>query len=102
MERIICAAIWLKDGNVNHAHQPRNITSGIVICGLRHAHCFATISEMPALVKLALTREEQGFITSNHNFLNRTEAMELALKAGQVKIDDLIMPTIGLDSSDLY
>ena len=38
---IICSAIWFQDDNV-YVHQPNNIKSGIVVCGMRHHNCFLT------------------------------------------------------------
>lgn len=34
-EIVICAAIWVQDGK-KRPHQPINIPSGAVFCGLRH------------------------------------------------------------------
>jgi len=42
---IICAAIWFKDGN-KYSHQPRNVDSGLVVCGRRHHNCFLTAFEL--------------------------------------------------------
>lgn len=35
MERILCAAIWFKDGN-KYEHQTKNVDSGFVVCDRRH------------------------------------------------------------------
>ena len=42
---IICAAIWFKDGK-KYSHQPRNVDSGLVVCGRRHHNCFLTAFEL--------------------------------------------------------
>lgn len=100
-ERIICSAIWIRNGK-RYAHQPNNVTLGIVIAGLRHAHIMVTMSEMELTTPELIASGTMGFITSNYNFLGRKEAMYMAVKTGQVNDEDLIMPNIGLDSSDLY
>ena len=60
-EYILCSAIWFDDGN-KHAHQPLNITSGVVLCGFRHCSIFP---QTGMLVKernnLGIHEKEQGF-----------------------------------------
>ena len=79
-EYIICAAIHFESNKVQ-AHQPKNITHGLVVCGRRHHNCFATIYTFDVKLK----EIEQGFITSKDRFVNRKEAGEIAFKAGQTK-----------------
>lgn len=38
-EYILCAAIHYDNG-IKYEHQPKNIKTGIVACGLRHCSCF--------------------------------------------------------------
>ena len=91
-ERVLCAAIWYKDG-VERVHLPRNITTGLVVSGWRHCNCFtqlATIAE-----KLAPEAKQgkrlhvlqncvQGFLTSKGNFINRQVALKMAIEQNQL------------------
>lgn len=87
-EYILCAAIWVDDGN-EHVHQPVNINTGLVISGWRHPACFILLSrlgseEFLTKVRNNSNRTVQGFITSKNRFLNRKEAAELTYEVGQV------------------
>ena len=101
MERILCAAIWFDDGK-EYAHQPKNISTGIVLCGWRHGCIFPQIG---GLVKerqeLGIHEKEQGFLTSLNRFVDRKKAFKIALKENQI-ID--LNNTRGnrLYSEDLY
>lgn len=100
MEKILCAAIWIANPRV-YVHQPRNIESGIVICGRRHHNCYTTISQTePNLRKEALDAKYpivEGFLTTGDLFVDRKIAAEIAFKSGQIseQLDKLI-------SEDLY
>lgn len=82
-EYIICSAIHF-DSEKKHVHQPKNIEHGLVICGRRHHNCFATFAAFhnspEELLKYKIT---QGFLTNTDRFVDRKEALEIALKAGQ-------------------
>lgn len=91
-EYIICAAIHFESNKVQ-AHQPRNITHGLVVCGRRHHNCFATV----ATFEVKMKEIEQGFITSKDRFVDRKEAALIALAVGQIK-----EPRDILFSEDLY
>jgi hypothetical protein len=98
VEKIVCAAIWIDIPGI-FQNQPRNIDNGIVISGLRHANCIATYVHLTGK-RLFGKRYIQGFITTFHRFVDREEALQIAITALQVTY-----PTIsskGLDSSDLY
>jgi hypothetical protein len=41
-EYILCAAIWFDDGK-EYRLQPKNITTGLVLCGWRHGCIFPQI-----------------------------------------------------------
>lgn len=97
-ERILCAAIWYRDGILHHAHQPKNISEGFVICGRQHHNVIATY----AVLTGQPTRREtsvQGFVTTRDMFLNRQEANMVAIAAGQVFGNT---PGDELISEDLY
>ena len=59
-EIVICAAIWVQDGK-KRPHQPINIPSGTVFCGLRHC---SIISQFAAYGIAHKNRSVQGFLTS--------------------------------------
>ena len=98
---IICAAIWFKDGN-KYSHQPRNVDSGLVVCGRRHHNCFLTAFELNGGKKIEGLNEVngramQGFLTSDDRFVDRKEAGKIAFNAGQtVKLTECLF------SEDLY
>jgi hypothetical protein len=84
---IICAAIWFKDGNT-YSHQPRNVDSGLVVCGRRHHNCFLTAFELNGGKKIeglneVNERAVQGFLTSDDRFVDRNEGGQIAFDAGQ-------------------
>jgi hypothetical protein len=95
-EYILCAAIYYKDG-ITHVHQPKNIESGVVICGRRHHNCFSVLSALAGSGNYNKSTVEQGFVTSKDRFVNRTEAGNIAFTSGQIK-----ETTNCLFSEDLY
>lgn len=103
-ERILCAAILYADGKA-HPHQPKNIETGLVICGRRHHNCYATLSGLLGGLdgKLLVGRDNQGFITSEDRYVNRNEAFKIAKKENQIyhKCFDDVEDGI-LTSEDLY
>lgn len=108
-EQIICAAIYFDDGE-KHEHQPFNISTGFVICGMRHNNCYATLSIFKGhRGRFEYKRAVQGFITTHTRFVNRTEATIIAVEAKQIinldenpkwKTTDL--SDIELYSDDIY
>lgn len=87
-EYILCAAIWFDDEK-EHVHQPKNIKTGLVLCGWRH-HCIfpqtgGVLNEMPMKAERINKgiKETQGFITNLNRFVDRDEAGEIAFAAGQ-------------------
>jgi hypothetical protein len=100
-EIILCAANHYEDGK-NHPHQPNNITSGFVICGLRHSNCITIFSIMVGFpyddnAMVIKKTERQGFLTSENRFVEREEAAQIAIEAGQIKQHKIV-----LYSEDLY
>jgi hypothetical protein len=96
-EYILCAAIWIKDGN-RHEHQPINVEQGIVVCGQRHHNCLTTAfillgGNRPATDE----RIAQGFLTSWNRFVDRAEGGKIAFDSGQISDQ-----TDCLFSEDLY
>ncbi len=85
---IICAAIWFKDGN-KYSHQPRNVDSGLVVCGRRHHNCFLTAFELNGGKKIeglneVNERAVQGFLTSDDRFVDRKEGGKLHSMLGKL------------------
>lgn len=102
-EFILCAAIHYRDGKV-HTHQPVNIESGLVICGMRHCNCYSVLSGLLGDFdgKLLVGRDGQGFITSHNRYVDRKEGYHIAYAAKQIKIKSLDNPDPKLYSEDLY
>lgn len=74
-------------------HLPKNIETGIVVCGRRHHNAFRVLQEIIPKPANAI----QGFMTSHDRFVTRAEAAHIALNAGQID-----RPTSSLHSEDLY
>ena len=100
-ERIICAAIWFKDG-IKRELMPKNIDKGIVVCGWRHGNCNIILNAIfPKRDYLIKNKDGkttiQGFLTSDNRFLNRYDAGKIAFEAGQTsKLIDYLF------SEDIY
>jgi len=118
-ETVICSAIWFNDGR-EHPHQPKNITSGFVVCGRRHHNCYSTLHSVLSFIKFGHfgendpdkkeilkwfnyleERDVQGFLTSQNRFLNRKEAYDLVVETGQCEKEKIICKN-KLTSEDLY
>ena len=83
LEYILCAAIYYDDG-VERVHQPLHIITGIVVCGLRHCNCFATLVELFPKRDYA-KKAVQGFLTNKNRFVERDLASRIAFNAGQIE-----------------
>ncbi len=96
-EYILCAAIWFDNGE-KYKLQPKNIDTGVVLCGWRHGCIFPQIG---GLVKerqeLGIHEKEQGFLTNLNRFVDRKEAAKIAYKEKQIA-----KPKKTLFSEDLY
>ena len=86
MEYILCSAIHFDDGQ-EYVHQPKNITSGFVLCGFRHGNVFAQTGTkvFDRQNKMKILEETQGFLTSKNRFVGRKEASEIAWNSNQIK-----------------
>jgi len=98
-EYIICAAIWFKDGKM-HVHQPKNISSGLVITGRRHHNCYATMGSLNADPLYKSCEYTQGFLTNYDKFVDRKEAFKIAVLAGQC--EGSLDSNSSLISEDIY
>lgn len=76
-DKIICAAVHYDDGidRTNQNFLPRNIKTGVVLCGWRHHNCINIKRAMSFLT--AFYKTTQGFLTSGGNFVNREEAYKI-------------------------
>lgn len=126
-EYILCAAIHYDNGLVYNFHYNYGVETGFVLCGYRHPHIISVLPTNPywlknkfndgdkeaiqkyeeLLVKYgwqedSLTRCKtiQGFITNKGRFVDRKEAFQIALAAGQ--IDESAGVGGELFSEDLY
>lgn len=105
-ERILCAAIWYKefevDKSISDMVKPFNIEKGLVVYGWRHGNCISLMKAQTGYRTVTYANDgvgehEQGFLTSKNRFVSRKEAGEIAFKAGQIeKENDYLF------SEDLY
>ena len=95
-EYILCAAIHYDNG-IEYVHQPKNIYSGIVVCGRRHHNCFTILFNMFNEDDYSKKNTTQGFLTNTDLFVDRKEAAQIAFEAGQIG-----HVTKSLFSEDLY
>lgn len=107
-EYILCAAIWYENLPTT-TYPPVNIEKGMVICGQRHHNCIDVIYTLAKLRSVSVGSEDevtgkstQGFLTNKNRFVDRKEALKIAIEADQVDKDKLGNPMIGLFSEDLY
>lgn len=91
-EFIICAAIKIED-------------TGKIYYGHRHDQCFAAANSALSWTmnrqQISKIKKTQGFVTSTNRFVNRTEALLIALENNQV-IDKSQIRGDELYSEDLY
>lgn len=107
-ERIQLAAIHFDDGR-EYPHQTENISTGIVLCGFRHGCIFPQLNfASQGNLKLVKDRldngieeKSQGFITNHNRYVEREEALQIALAANQV-LDLKEVRGNRLFSEDLY
>jgi len=95
-ERILCAAIWFKDGK-KYDMQPVNIDSGYITTGYRHGECYTHVLIFEADVEKL--KKTSGFLTSKNRFVDREEGFKIAKDVNQL-IDSNAGPI--LISEDLY
>lgn len=93
-EYLLCAAIHYDDG-IEHVHQPKNVKTGIVVCGRRHHNIIASVFDLSG--RKTFSENEQGFVTSHDRFVTREQGAFIAYEAGQIK-----EPKKTLYSEDLY
>jgi len=97
MEYILCAAVWVDDGQ-EHSSQP--VATGFVVGGYRHHNIINGVlaGVYPHWKETRRTGSyTQGFVTSIGRFVDRAEGMRVAKAAGQVETE-----ATDLYSEDLY
>ena len=83
-ERILCAATYFDDGKV-HGFQPLNIFKGFVVMALNHAMVYSSMrSSVSELIATGTVEVKQGFVTTWKRFVNREEALKIAIAADQI------------------
>lgn len=88
-EFIVCAAI--------HNPEEKDMAGNPLIhCGLRHAFILWQGKHV------SRRQSHQGFLTNKNRYVDRIEAMNIAINANQVLYEKLNNPRIGLFSEDLY
>jgi len=98
-EYIICSAIWYPTLDTD-IHNPKNIKTGMVVCGRRHHNVISVMAKLG--VRTATANHTQGFMTSHNRFLDREESAKLAIEIKQIERtpDQEEIPT--LVSEELY
>lgn len=118
-EYIACSALHYDNGKKYTFMEGYGVQSGFVIGGLRHPFIMSILPSNACSInipeRLESLNEElewgkdlpkheviQGFITSYGRFVDRKEAMRIALACGQVQEKDLGNKLIGLFSEDIF
>lgn len=106
VEIILCAAVWYKDLELKaeipfESYLPKNLDKGIVFCGHRHGQCIYTKCCITGLTDGESGEHEQGFLTSFNRFVDRQEALKIAIEQNQV-LDMAEIRGNRLFSEDLY
>lgn len=83
-ERVLCAAVHYRNGK-KYEHQPKNVESGLVVCGRRHHNALLTLFMLIRFKKRNTVDIVQGFITSDDRFVDRKEAYLIADNARRKK-----------------
>lgn len=60
----------------------------VILCGLRHDATFRQLAALGFNPKIGYKELEQGFITTDGEFLNREQAYYHAVSCRQIKPDD--------------
>ena len=105
-EKILCAAVWYKDLEMKkdiptESYLPSNLNQGIVFYGYRHGQCIYSKCMITGLRDAESGEYIQGFLTSQNRFVDRKEALQIALSENQIK-DLSEIRGDSLYSEDLY
>lgn len=89
-EYIIAACNWYKDlplmydGIPKEQYLPKGCNQGVTFSGQRHLHCLRTMNVLTGKKQHEAGEEIQGFLTNKNRFVDRTEAMSIAINAKQI------------------
>lgn len=95
-EYILCSAIKRVNTKDCTKHYYNNDIYDIEI-GYRHCDIFGRFQN-----EVSRKPQDQGFYTSKGRFVDRKEAMKIAIESEQVLEEKLHNPSVGLFSEDLY
>lgn len=98
-EYIAMPAIYFNDGRKHLLQESYGIQVGYVVAGFRHPYIFGAIG-IPENEEGTIN-PVYGFVTSYGRFVNRCEAIPIAVNSGQCKIED-INQSEGLYSEDIF
>lgn len=95
-ERILCAAVYIDTGEADPPRRSYTYPStGLVFSGWRHSDCFVAMDawssrlsdrEREEIGAQALAGRNQGFLTSLGRYVDRHEALAIAIAADQVRL----------------
>jgi hypothetical protein len=97
-EHILCSAIHIEN-DTQYEYSPKNISTGLVLCGRRHSDCYAIAKLIYSDIPKKTT---QGFLTNTNRYVERQEAYKIALAANQLRYGPSKDPDAILISEDLY
>lgn len=97
---IICSAIHY-DNNQQYMHQPKNVETGMVICGRRHHNIFPILVGLFGKNRFKNANETQGFLTADDRFVDRKTALTMARSNNQI-LDERTVYGGNLCSENLY
>lgn len=101
-ERILCAAVHVDD-LVERKNQC--VPTGYVVCGRRHSDCYITLKIIDSSLANVKGRDSQGFMTSKNRYVDRIEALAIAIEQDQIwhkMFKKGEVNEVGLISEDLY
>jgi len=96
-ERILCAAIHYPE--YDYGSECCTNVKGLVLTGFRHCDIVSLCYNLLNKTQGKMQPSKQGFLTSNERFVDRYEARQIALDAGQCNEKNV---PYQLYSEDLY
>lgn len=83
IQTIVCSAVVFTE-LPNNGVQLYGVEKGLVLTGMRHHHCYATLKMLQICKVNNVGNTIEGFITSFGRFVDRVEAAEIAYNCGQI------------------
>jgi hypothetical protein len=81
--KILSAATWYKDFP-KQVHGPKNIDIGVVIGGKHHSAIYTALNSLTGKRECEIGEKVEGFLTTEHTFVDRIEAFKIALENDQI------------------